>query len=127
MGTLTPWVILSHQYLCRMVSDCKFVTHMRCLFCITDNYTIYPLPGNMVLVNTFEEIFGDTCGEGVWSELSETVSSNIQDNVVALASFSGDFTEHCLPVHIYIWAALSSYPNYDMQEKLGFRMYGVFH
>jgi hypothetical protein len=44
----------------------------------------------MILVSTFEEPFGDVCGEGVWSELNETVSALIQRNIVALASFSGD-------------------------------------
>ncbi|CAL4945485.1 unnamed protein product [Urochloa decumbens] len=44
---------------------------------------------DMILVNTFEDTFGDTYGGGVWSELSETVSSNISRNVVALASYYG--------------------------------------
>ncbi|TVU36895.1 hypothetical protein EJB05_18848, partial [Eragrostis curvula] len=43
----------------------------------------------MILVNNFEDHFGDKYGEGVWSELSETVSSNINENIVALASFRG--------------------------------------
>ncbi|XP_062231784.1 uncharacterized protein LOC133929158 isoform X2 [Phragmites australis] len=56
----------------------------------------YPKPpesmsnDGMILVNTFEEPFGDVCGKGVWSELSETASSNIQENIVALASFNGE-------------------------------------
>nr|CAB3478557.1 unnamed protein product [Digitaria exilis] len=33
--------------------------------------------------------FGDEYGKGVWSELSETASSNIYENIVALASFNG--------------------------------------
>ncbi|OEL35129.1 hypothetical protein BAE44_0003853 [Dichanthelium oligosanthes] len=44
----------------------------------------------IILANNFEEPFGDICGKGVWSELSETVASNIHDNTVALASFSGE-------------------------------------
>lgn len=49
----------------------------------------------MILVNTFEEPFGDEFGKGVWSELAETVSSNIQGNTVALASFNGKFVLLC--------------------------------
>ncbi|KAL6616756.1 hypothetical protein ACP70R_039026 [Stipagrostis hirtigluma subsp. patula] len=45
---------------------------------------------NMILCNTFEETFGDTYDEGVWSELSETISSKISRNVVSLASFHGE-------------------------------------
>ena len=42
----------------------------------------------MVLVNTFEENFGDLfdSGEGVWSELSKTVAENLSRSVVSLAS-----------------------------------------
>jgi hypothetical protein len=46
----------------------------------------------IILANNFEEPFGDICGRGVWSELSETVASSIHDNIVALASFNGDFS-----------------------------------
>jgi len=49
----------------------------------------------MILVNTFEEPFGDEYGEGVWSELSEAVSFRIHENTVALASFNGNFTVLC--------------------------------
>uniref|UniRef100_K3XPX5 Peptidase S1 domain-containing protein n=1 Tax=Setaria italica TaxID=4555 RepID=K3XPX5_SETIT len=38
----------------------------------------------LALVNTFEDTFGDIYGGGVWSELSETASSNISQNVVSL-------------------------------------------
>ncbi|XP_066379317.1 uncharacterized protein [Miscanthus floridulus] len=53
--------------------------------------TDYPkLPPKMsagvFLVNTFEETFGDMHGEGVWRKFGEK-ASNINDNVVALASF----------------------------------------
>jgi hypothetical protein len=44
----------------------------------------------MILVNTFEEPFGNKCGEGVWRKLSETTSDILKRNVVALASFRGD-------------------------------------
>jgi hypothetical protein len=47
-------------------------------------------PDGMVLVNTFEEPFGDVYCEGVWSELSKKVSNTICRNVVALASFNGN-------------------------------------
>ncbi|KAJ1257915.1 hypothetical protein BS78_10G033100 [Paspalum vaginatum] len=46
----------------------------------------------MVLVNTFEETFGDIYGEGIWRKFSKG-ASNINRNVVTLASFNGDFTE----------------------------------
>ena len=46
----------------------------------------------IILANNFEEPFGDICGRGVWNELSETVAFSIHDNIVALASFNGDFT-----------------------------------
>ncbi|CAL5051866.1 unnamed protein product [Urochloa decumbens] len=55
----------------------------------------YPkLPSNvsgdgMILVNTFEETFGDMHGEGVWTKFGEK-ASNLNDNVVALASFNGE-------------------------------------
>jgi hypothetical protein len=42
--------------------------------------------GDLVLVNSFEDTFGDIYGGGVWSELSEIFSSNSQ-NVVSLSSF----------------------------------------
>jgi hypothetical protein len=44
----------------------------------------------MVLVNTFEEPFGDVYCKCVWSELSKKVSATICRNVVALASFNGN-------------------------------------
>jgi len=44
----------------------------------------------LVLVNNFEDTFGDMYGGGVWSELSETVASDISRNVVSLASFYGE-------------------------------------
>ncbi|XP_047050653.1 uncharacterized protein LOC124655865 [Lolium rigidum] len=51
----------------------------------------YPKPKHygMILVNTFEEPFGNRCGEGVWRKLSETTSDILKRNVVALASFRG--------------------------------------
>uniref|UniRef100_A0A0E0R458 Uncharacterized protein n=1 Tax=Oryza rufipogon TaxID=4529 RepID=A0A0E0R458_ORYRU len=54
----------------------------------------YPEPpisnDGMILANTFEEPFGNVCGKGVWSELSEDVASNICENIVALASFNAN-------------------------------------
>uniref|UniRef100_A0ACD5Y3Z4 Uncharacterized protein n=1 Tax=Avena sativa TaxID=4498 RepID=A0ACD5Y3Z4_AVESA len=47
------------------------------------------LGAGMILVNTFEETFGDMHGEGVWREFSKK-ASNIDRNVVALASFNGE-------------------------------------
>jgi len=58
------------------------------LSCTPNNY--YNIsPAGMILVNTFEETFGDMYGEGVWSKLSKKASSNINRSVVALASFNG--------------------------------------
>ena len=54
--------------------------------------TLYLQPDGMILVNTFEKPFGDECGEGVWSKLSETTSDILKGNIVALASFRGDST-----------------------------------
>ncbi|TVU34691.1 hypothetical protein EJB05_16537 [Eragrostis curvula] len=56
----------------------------------------YPRPpvnmlnDSVTLVHTFEDTFGYKHGEGVWCEVSKRVSSNIDRNVVALASFSGE-------------------------------------
>uniref|UniRef100_A0ACD6A203 Uncharacterized protein n=1 Tax=Avena sativa TaxID=4498 RepID=A0ACD6A203_AVESA len=51
----------------------------------------YPKPLNdgMVLVDSFEEPFGDEFGEGVWNALSKTTSDILERNIVALASFRG--------------------------------------
>lgn len=57
----------------------------------------------LVLVDTFEETFADEYGEGVWNELSETVSYDLSRNVVALASFYGNLIMRCyLLLHICI-------------------------
>ncbi|CAM0909155.1 unnamed protein product [Alopecurus aequalis] len=48
------------------------------------------LGARMSLVNNFEQTFGDIHGEGVWRKFSKKASSNINRNVVALASFSGE-------------------------------------
>jgi hypothetical protein len=55
---------------------------------------MYISPACMILVNIFEETFGDIYGEGVWRKFGEK-ASNIKDNVVALASFNGDITMMC--------------------------------
>lgn len=64
---------------------------------------MYLPPDHMVLVDTFEEIFGDIYPKGVWRELSKKASSKINRYVVALASFNGTviysdvpFTMPCL-------------------------------
>ncbi|CAM0147827.1 unnamed protein product [Urochloa decumbens] len=54
------------------------------------NCTMFLKPDDMVLANTFEETFGDVCGQGIWSELSKTATSNLNRSVVALASFKGE-------------------------------------
>ena len=52
-------------------------------------------PGDMILVNSFEEPFGDVYDNdvcrGVWKLLKKRVSEGISGNVVSLASFNGDF------------------------------------
>ncbi|XP_066364106.1 uncharacterized protein [Miscanthus floridulus] len=53
------------------------------------------LDAGMILVNTFEEPFGDIRGgdkrdKGVWTKLGEKASSRINRSVVALASFNGE-------------------------------------
>uniref|UniRef100_A0A8I6XRR5 Uncharacterized protein n=1 Tax=Hordeum vulgare subsp. vulgare TaxID=112509 RepID=A0A8I6XRR5_HORVV len=58
----------------------------------------YPKPSKtivsegLVLVNTFEETFGDIydSGKGIWSQLTEIGSYSLPRRVVALASFSGE-------------------------------------
>ncbi|TVU23039.1 hypothetical protein EJB05_32768 [Eragrostis curvula] len=47
--------------------------------------------GSMVLVNTFEETFGDPydSGKGAWSRLSKPVAEDLSQSVVSLASFTG--------------------------------------
>jgi hypothetical protein len=60
-------------------------------------------PDDIILANNFEEPFGDIYGKGVWSKLSETIASNMHENIVALASFNGGFTVLCfLLSHICI-------------------------
>ena len=73
------------------------------LCCATNNYaTLYITPDGLVLVNTFEDTFGDVWGEGVWRELGKN-ASDISRIVVALASFNGNFTPMWhLPVYICI-------------------------
>jgi len=45
----------------------------------------------MILVNSFEDPFGDIRGEGVWGKFSKR-DPILNRNVVALASFNGEFT-----------------------------------
>ncbi|XP_066315892.1 uncharacterized protein [Miscanthus floridulus] len=57
-----------------------------------------------ILVNSFEEPFGDTHDKGdkgVWSELKETVATNIDENIVALASFNGEKRFFCMHRLLY--------------------------
>jgi hypothetical protein len=49
------------------------------------------------------KIFGDIYPNGVWDELKEGVARHICGNLVALASFNGDFTVMCcILFHIYV-------------------------
>ena len=50
------------------------------------------------------KIFGDIYPNGVWDELKEGVAPHICGNLVALASFNGDFTVMCLYYisHLYL-------------------------
>ncbi|CAM0144366.1 unnamed protein product [Urochloa decumbens] len=58
----------------------------------------YPKPSiaaddcNVVLVNSFEDTFGDKydSGKGVWGVFSETISEELSQSVVSLASYNGD-------------------------------------
>ncbi|CAL5009734.1 unnamed protein product [Urochloa decumbens] len=53
-----------------------------------------PLKRDMILVNSFEQPFGDVYGKdvrgGVWKLLKKRVSKGISRNVVSLASFNGN-------------------------------------
>lgn len=94
------WSILRQcLYTCRAFVHCPFLQ----LSCDTNNhYMMSRLPGSMK-VNTSEAPFGDEYPNGIWGEFKNEVSSNIFDNVVALASFNGDFTVmHYLLFHISI-------------------------
>ncbi|KQK21986.2 hypothetical protein BRADI_1g64442v3 [Brachypodium distachyon] len=57
--------------------------------CLNQEHLDIDLTG-MILVNAFEEPFGDIRGEGVWAKLGEKTSSRINRSVVALASFNGE-------------------------------------
>ena len=72
------------------------------------NCTMYLQADGMILVNTFEDTFGDKYGSGVWSELSETVSCNISQNVVALISCYGDFTIMCYLTVSYLYLFITN-------------------
>jgi len=48
------------------------------------------LRDSVILVNTFEDTFGNIYGKGVWRKLSGKAASSIVRNVVALASFNGE-------------------------------------
>ena len=63
-------------------------------FCFITNYsTMHLLPDGMILANSFEETFGHLYGQGSWCEFtSESFPNNIRRSVVALTSWSGDFT-----------------------------------
>ncbi|XP_066311654.1 uncharacterized protein [Miscanthus floridulus] len=58
-------------------------------------------PDDIILANNFEEPFSDIYGKGAWSELSETVASNVHENIVAVASFSGEKKVFCM--HFIEW------------------------
>lgn len=46
----------------------------------------------MVLVNSFEDTFGDAydSGKGFWGIIKETISKDLSQSVVSLASYNGD-------------------------------------
>jgi hypothetical protein len=72
----------------------KFVDLLQLSRATNNSSTMYLSPAGVILINTFEETFGDMHGEGVWRKFGEK-ASNINDNVVALASFNGDITMMC--------------------------------
>jgi hypothetical protein len=74
----------------------------------------------MILVNTFEEPFGDIHGKGgnkhdkgVWTKLGGKAFSRINRSVVALASFNGDFIVTC---HFCLMSVFDH--NYSLHPKL---------
>ncbi|KAK8450632.1 hypothetical protein SEVIR_6G063400v4 [Setaria viridis] len=84
------------------------------------------LGDGMILVNTFEETFGDMHGEGVWRKFSKR-ASNINRSIVALASYDGDFTLTCqLLFHFCFEYKLADNQNHGTQEKKGFLHARVF-
>ncbi|CAO2174684.1 unnamed protein product [Urochloa humidicola] len=68
------------------------------------------MEGDMVLVNTFEEAFGDSfdSGEGVWSILSKTVGENLSRSVVSLASYNGSMRFFACSGVIIEWKGCST-------------------
>lgn len=61
------------------------------LFFTMNDYTMCHLPGDMILINTFEEPFADIYPNGVWSIFKGDYST-MDQNVVSLASFKGDYS-----------------------------------
>lgn len=82
----------------------------------------------MILVNTFEETFGDVYGKGAWRRLSTKSASSISRNVVALASFNGDFIMICHSLfHLSLFFLSQLADNQNLvQEKKGFLHARVF-
>jgi hypothetical protein len=71
---------------------------------------MYLQPGAMVLVNSFEETFGNTYdpSKGVWGALSETISKDLSRSVVSLASYHGELINSSILFAIpYLYAAMT--------------------
>jgi len=49
------------------------------------------LPGRIALLNAHHGPFGDVYPDGVWGEFNRSFSLFLSKNVVALASFNGEF------------------------------------
>lgn len=49
------------------------------------------LPGRIALLNAHHDPFGDLYPDGVWGEFDRSFSAFLSKNVVALASFNGEF------------------------------------
>jgi hypothetical protein len=77
----------------------------------------------MILVNTYEDPFGDLYPKGV-REFKNRVSSEISRNVIALTSFKGDFAH--LLFHIFVSLSFADDQNHNFQETRIFAYSGVF-
>ncbi|KAL6652900.1 hypothetical protein ACP70R_011825 [Stipagrostis hirtigluma subsp. patula] len=87
-GLATGDKLYAHAEACK-----DFLNKTRIGYLVSLGYprpSLHEIDRDMILINTFEEPFGDEYTKGAWSELGRRVSSNIFRNVVALASFNGE-------------------------------------
>lgn len=102
MGYPMPTMVLDGEsVLPNLITFYSFAVALKKLF------SMYLTPDDMILVNTFEETFGDIYPKGVWRELSNKASANIDRYVVALASFDGTVIYNNVPFcHIRYFISL---------------------